>query len=277
MDIQAKDIALRLGETPALAGVDISLRGGEMVGLIGPNGAGKTTLLRVLAGLAKPDAGTLLYGGRRAAELGRREFARRVAFLAQGGQVHWPMRVDHLVALGRLPHRHPITGPDAQDRAAVDRALAAADIGHLRLRSAQTLSGGERMRVLLARALAVEADMLLADEPVAALDPFHQLQIMELMRNTARGGCGVAVVLHDLTLAARFCDRIVLLRKGRVLADGGPDEVLTDEHLSLAFGVQVLRGRHGREAFVLPWRMETADVNDEAGRGEEHGRHRLRL
>ena len=254
MEIHAWDIAVRLGETPALAGVDISLRGGETVGLIGPNGAGKSTLLRVLAGLTVPDEGAVLYGGRPASALDRREFARRIAFLAQGGQVHWPMRVDHLVALGRLPHRRPMSGAGPRDRAAVDRALSAADIEHLRTRSAETLSGGERMRVLLARALAVEADILLADEPVAALDPFHQLQIMELLRNTARAGCGVAVVLHDLTLAARFCDRLVLLRSGRVLADGHPSEVLTDGHLSAAFGVQVLRGRQDEEAFVLPWR-----------------------
>ncbi|KGM30734.1 ATP-binding cassette domain-containing protein, partial [Inquilinus limosus] len=124
---------------------------------------------------------------------------------------------------------------------------------HLRLRTVGTLSAGERMRVLFARALAVEAPMLFADEPVAALDPFHQLQIMELLQARARAGAGVLVVLHDLALAGRFCDRLVLLQDGRVLADGAPDDVLTDDHLRRAYAVEVQRGQRDGVGYVLPW------------------------
>ena len=196
------------------------MRPGEMVGLIGPNGSGKTTLLRILANLRTPEAGRVRYAGRTAAEVGARELARQIAYLAQGGAVHWPMRVEALVALGRLPHRRPFQGLDAADRDAIEQAMIAADVVALRGRTMGQVSGGERMRILLARALAVDAPMLLADEPIAALDPLHQLQVMELLRTTARNGRGVIVVLHDLALAARFCDRLVLLAQGGILVEG---------------------------------------------------------
>jgi iron complex transport system ATP-binding protein len=192
------------------------------------------------------------YDGKPRREMGQATLARRLSFLAQGGNVYWPLRVDHIVALARLPHRRPFAGMSAEDHAAVERAIAAVDITHLRLRTAATLSGGERMRVLLARALAVEAEMLLADEPVAALDPLHQLRIMELLRSAAQKGVGVVVVLHDLTLASRFCDRIVLLADGRVLLDGAPSE-LSDQLIAEAYGVTTFRGEHGGQPFVVPW------------------------
>ena len=154
--------------------------------------------------------------------------------------------------LGRLPHRRAYSGPSAADRAAIEAALEAADVGHLRARTLHSLSGGERARVLLARALAVQAELLLADEPVAALDPLHQLQAMALLRSVARSGSGVVAVLHDLTLAARFCDRLIVLAGGRVLADG-PPSVLTDAVLAAAYGVDALRGEHGGEPFIVPW------------------------
>jgi iron complex transport system ATP-binding protein len=253
MDIEASNITARYGDTPVLRAVDFAARAGEMVGLIGPNGSGKTTLLRILANLRAPEAGTIRYSGKTAVELGARNLARRISYLAQGGEVHWPMRADALVALGRLPHRGAAGGADARDRDAVMRAMAAADVSHLRERTMRQVSGGERMRILLARALAVEGELLLADEPTAALDPLHQLQVMTLLRASVRDGHGVIVVLHDLALAMRFCDRLVLLAEGGVLVEGSPAAVLTDAHLARAYGVDVVRGERDGVPFLLPW------------------------
>ena len=253
MDIVARGIAIRYGQNTVLRSVDFAMRQGEMVGLIGPNGSGKTSLLRVLAGLRAADAGTVRYGGRSATDIGSRELARSVAYLSQGGPVHWAMRVETLVALGRLPHRRPFQGHNAADRDAVERALVAADVVSLRNRTMGEVSGGERMRILLARALAVEAQMLLADEPIAALDPLHQLEIMGLLRGVAHQSGGVVVVLHDLALAARFCDRLVLLSNGNVLVDGKPRDVLTDSHVAESYGVDVIRGECEGVPYLLPW------------------------
>jgi iron complex transport system ATP-binding protein len=253
MRIEAEDISVRLGSVDALQGVDFAADAGEIVGLIGPNGSGKTTLLRALANLRVPDRGRVRYAGKSAAEVGAAELSRQIAYLVQGGEVHWPMRVEALVALGRLPHRRHFQRSAAADGTAIERAMLAADIVSLRERTMNQLSGGERMRVLLARALAVEAPMLLADEPVAALDPLHQLQVMDLLRQKAVSGGGVVVVLHDLSLAARFCDRLVLLCGGKVLARGGPATVLTDSNVAAAFGVDVVRGERDGAVFVLPW------------------------
>jgi iron complex transport system ATP-binding protein len=258
MRIEASNATVRFGDAIALDGVDCAVRSGELVALIGPNGAGKSTLMRVLADLQPLHAGEARYDGKRARALGRGELARRVAFLAQDGEAHWPLRVDHLVGLGRLPHRRPFFGPGAADRAAVEAALAAADVAHLRARTLGALSGGERARVLLARALAVQAEILLADEPVAALDPLHQLQAMARLRAVAREGAGVVVVLHDLTLAVRFCDRLIVLAGGRVLADG-PPAVLTDAVLAAAYGVEAARGEHLGEPFIVPWRASAGE------------------
>lgn len=275
MRIEAETISVRLGSVDALQAVDFSANAGEIVGLIGPNGSGKTTLLRALANLRAPDSGWVRYAGRSAADVGAPELSRQIAYLAQGGEVHWPMRVEALVALGRLPHRRRLQRSAAADRAAIESAMLAADVAFLRERTMSQISGGERMRVLLARALAVEAPMLLADEPVAALDPLHQLQVMELLRRKAADGGGVVVVLHDLALAARFCDRLVLLSNGRVLATGEPAAVLTDANLAAAFGVDVVRGEHEGAAFVLPWSPSQRPVSaaDEQAFGDD-GAHR---
>ena len=253
MEIEARDVAVRFGCITVLRTVSMTVRAGEIVGLIGPNGSGKTTLLRILANLRSPDDGYVVYAGRPAHEIGARRLSQQVSYLAQGASVHWPMQVEALVGLGRLPHRRPMQGPGTDDLGAVERAMAACDVSAFRNRTMSEMSGGERLRVLLARALAVEAPVLLADEPIAALDPLHQISVMELLRKTAHEGRGVVVVLHDLALAARYCDRLILLAHGGVRAEGTADEVLTDAHIASAYGVDVVRGERDGTPYVLPW------------------------
>lgn len=253
MKVAGANISVRLGETQALADVSFEALPGRVTGLIGPNGSGKTTLLRVLAGLQAADTGAVSYGDIPAPQLSAKALARTVAYLAQGGVVHWPVRCEALVALGRLPHRGRFGGLSERDRAAIDSAMLATDTLQFRDRSIDQLSGGEKVRVLLARALAVEAPVILADEPIAALDPLHQLEVMALLRRKAEEGATVIAVLHDLPLVSRFCDRLVLLREGGVVAQGDTHDVLTDDNLSAAFGVRVTRGWHEDQAYVLPW------------------------
>ncbi|MGB8275518.1 MAG: ABC transporter ATP-binding protein [Alphaproteobacteria bacterium] len=252
-DLAARNVRVKLGGRTILHGVDFELAPGRLVALVGPNGAGKTTLLRAMAALL-PFEGAILLGGRPVESFARRAFARTVSFLPQGQLVHWPLSVRRLVALARLPHLAPWQRPGRSDHEAIERAMDRTDIWMFAERPVTTLSAGERARALFARALAVEAPVLLADEPVAALDPYHQLQMMELLRAYADDGRAVAVVLHDLTLASRFCDRVSLVAEGRPVADGPPDAVFTDDNLRLAYGVEVLRGAQDGQTFVLPWR-----------------------
>lgn len=256
MAITASGISVTLGGKSILQQVDAQIRPGEILGLIGPNGAGKTTLLRVLAALLTPEQGRVDHDGASVRDLGRGPLARRVAFLAQGGEAPAALSVEALVGLGRLPHRHPFAEAGEADRQAVARALSRCDAAGFAERAVGTLSGGERRRVLLARALAVEAPYLLADEPLAGLDPQHQLDTLKLLRRISGEGTGVVVVLHDLTLAARFCDRLLLLDRGRRIAYGSPVEVLDDSRLAGVFGIHALRGSHAGEPFILPWRTQ---------------------
>ena len=259
MRIEAEALVLRYRDRAALAGVSCALKPGELVGLIGPNGAGKSTLIRVIAGLRKADEGAISYDGRPAATVPRAELARRIAYLAQSGGADWPLSVEHVVALGRLPHRVPFAAPSAADRAAIERAMQSAEVAEFRHRTLAELSGGERARVLLARALAVEAEMLLADEPIAALDPLHQLRAMELLRAVVDRGAGVVAVLHDLTLAVRFCDRLIVMRDGRVIADGKP-AVLDARVLAQAYGIEALRGEQDGRPWLVPWRAAKVEL-----------------
>ena len=250
--LTTSDLTISFGSKPVVDGVSLAIERGELVGLIGPNGAGKTTLLRALVSLVEPDRGVVQLDGAMISELSGRRRARALAYLAQSPAVHWPLAVRRLVALGRLPHLEPWQAPGADDEAAIDAALAATDIVDLQSRTLGTLSGGERRLAILARALAVGADLLLADEPVAALDPGHQLQVMELLKELTRGAHAAIVVLHDLTLAGRFCDRLILLHAGRIYAEGRPDDVLNDANLAEVYGV---RARFGAapERYIVPW------------------------
>jgi len=228
--------------------MDIALNSGELVGLIGPNGAGKSTLLAMLAGLLTPDSGRVELDGQALQSLGNDERARRLAWLEQQATVHWPISVERVVALGRTPWLQPWQRASGEDRDRVEAAMLATDCIALRQRTVATLSGGERTRVLLARALAGEPQILLADEPTAALDLAHQLQTMELLRGCADRGLCCGIVLHDLALATRYCDRVYLLHHGRLHSHGSPDTVLDEQTFAQVYGVQV-----GRGSQPVPW------------------------
>jgi iron complex transport system ATP-binding protein len=234
--LAARDVTVRLGGATIVEHATLALRGGELAVLVGPNGAGKTTLLRALTGLLPAD-GTIALGGEPLASLKARERARRVAYLPQGHVFYWPMAVSSIVMLGREPHADPFSGTSPEDRAAVAHALATTETEAFSERDVTTLSGGERARVALARALATQASVLLADEPTASLDPRHQLVVMELLRQQARGGNAVLATMHDLTLAARFADRVIVMHEGRLVGEGSPAEALTPERLASVFGV----------------------------------------
>ena len=232
---------------PVLEQVSLSVAKGEMVGLIGPNGAGKTALLRLAVGFEKADAGEIRLDDAPLSALSAAERARRLAYLPQQPETAWPITVAQAVALGRLPHG------DRNDDA-VARALEAVGMSELADRPLTRLSGGERALVLLARALAVEAGLLLLDEPTANLDPSHQLRVMEVLRRRADEGDTVVVVMHDLSLATRSCDRLAVLHRGRIAADGAPDAILDDPLLRAVFSITVERGQMEGRPFLVPSR-----------------------
>ncbi|MDP1872554.1 ABC transporter ATP-binding protein [Phenylobacterium sp.] len=237
-ELAAEDLNLTLGGKPVLAGVSATFRTGEVVAILGANGVGKSTLLSCLAGLRRPASGLCRLDGRPLGGLSAKVRAQQIGFIPQTPEIAWGLEVRTLVGLGRTPWLGA-RGLGVADEVAVDRALAAAHLQPLAHRDVTTLSGGERARVLIARALAGEPDWLLADEPLAGLDPRHQLDAADLFRRMAHErGCGVIITLHDLTLAARLADRIIVLVEGRVLADGPPREALTAEVLAVAYGVE---------------------------------------
>ena len=221
----------QLGVPGRLAPLDLSLESGQLLGVIGPNGAGKSTLLSALAGLTHY-RGELRLQGTRADLLTPRSRARQVGYLPQQQRSAWGLAVEDVVSLGRLPWGD-------QKKEAIDAALAATGLLELRHKRVERLSGGEQARVWLARLLAGEARLLLADEPLASLDLLQQRRVMQLLREQADAGRGVVLSLHDLSLAARYCDRLCLLRQGRLLAWGTPAEVLTPDLLGEAFEVPV--------------------------------------
>jgi iron complex transport system ATP-binding protein len=233
-----ESLSLTLGAQQVLDGISGSFQPGRVTAVLGPNGAGKSTLLACLAGLRQPDRGRVLINGRPRAALPLRDLAKRIGLLPQSADVHWDVDVETLVALGRYPHRSG-WGESPADRASVARAMTAADVTQFARRPVTALSGGERARVLLARVLAGEPEWLLADEPLANLDPAHQLDALTCLRSAAAAGAGVVVVLHDLNHAMRVADDVLLLSGGRVVAQGPPEAVLTPERIADTYGVSV--------------------------------------
>lgn len=226
--LRLSDLTVRRGGRIVVSGVSFWLDGHEIVGLIGPNGAGKTSLMRGALGLLPAEGESSLQ------RLSPRERAKAAGWMPQTREIAWPVTVETLVTLGRIPHLP--SGP--ADRAAVDAALNRLELGAYRQRVATQLSGGEQARVLLARVLAQETPLILADEPIAGLDPAHQIATMQVFRDLAAEGRGILVALHDLGLAARYCDRLLLMHKGRIVADGPPTDVLSKVNLREIFGVR---------------------------------------
>jgi iron complex transport system ATP-binding protein len=247
------------GPIRAVAGLDLSVDGAELLCLIGPNGCGKSTLLRLCAGLLEPRSGRVELDGSPAASLAPRERARRVALVPQYLPALPEVRVEDFVRSGRYAHLRRWNRSTPRDEELVREALAACDAAEFARRGLGELSGGQRQRVLIARALVQEAPLVLIDEPTSALDPEHQIRVFELLERSRALGSTVVVATHDLNLAGQFATRLVLLREGRVAADGRTAAVLRPEVLTpvygphLCFGERVLAGG-GAQPFVLPWR-----------------------
>lgn len=242
--IRLSGVRCRLGGRIVLDGVEAAAAAGEVVAIAGPNGAGKSTLLRCAAGLLTPEGGEVRLDGRLLASWPRRARARRLAYLPQRVALPFAATAGQVVGWGRYPHRHPFTGGDSRGAAVVADALARVEAAALAERPFATLSGGEQQRCLIAAALAQEPRVLLLDEPSAGLDPPHGRRLFRLLAELAAGGMAVAVVTHDLNLAACFAHRIYLLASGRVVATGGPGVVLTGVNIELAYGPGLVVGRH---------------------------------
>lgn len=237
--LAVRSLVCRLGDRTVLEGVELAFSSGQLSAIVGPNGAGKTTLLRHLGGLDTPFSGAIDLDGQSLAALGTAARARRIAYLPQGASIHWPLLGRDLVALGRLPHGADLSRPLSDtDADAVARALSRVKGTPFADRRVDELSQGERARLVLARVLATEAAVILADEPVASLDPAYALDTMTLLKAEAARGVCVIVCLHDLGLTARFADRVVLLKAGRVVADGPPPVALRSDLIEDTYGVE---------------------------------------
>lgn len=245
MSLVADNLALARGGARVVEGLGATLQCGRITAIVGPNGAGKSSLLLGLAGLRTPVSGSVTLGGQSLASLDPRARARAIGYLPQSPDIAWDVAVENLVALGRLPWRDRGT-------AAIEAAIAALDLEQLRHRPVSRLSGGERARVLLARVLAGEPQWILADEPLAALDLAHQLALVAHLRACARAGQGVVMVLHDLALAMNHADRVLVLKAGRLIADGPPADALVPQTIAQAWGVKAAwLGDVGAKALVV--------------------------
>lgn len=239
MILSTNSLTLSYNGHAVVQDLDLEIPPRSIIGLVGPNGAGKTTVLRALAGLIEPVSGEALIQGKNACSLDKRHRARLIGWVPQQELAAWPLTVSEVVRLGRAPHRGWLMPYTEMDRKIVECALARADLSTLKHRPVDKLSGGELQRVLIARVLAQEPEVLLLDEPTANLDVHHQVQVLDLVRElVSERGLSVVMAIHDLGLAARYCDQLVLMHRGRSVRVGPPDEVLTPENLREVFGVQ---------------------------------------
>lgn len=246
MSLELRHISSGYGKTPVLDNVHARAAKGDFIGLVGPNGAGKTCLLKTIAGLIQPTEGQLGLDGKDLSTFPPKQRAKHISYLAQERSAAWPLTVRELVTLGRAPFRGPLGEVSAKGEAAIAQAINAVKCEDMVERRFDHLSGGEQARVLLARALAVDAPVMLADEPVAALDPFYQISIMQTLQTEAVRGKTIIASLHDLSLAQQFCSRIWVLDKGQLVRDDLAERALGAKILHEVFGV-----RRSADGFVL--------------------------
>ena len=235
--LSGHNIDYRIEAIRILEDIDIQVEAGELVGLIGPNGAGKSSLLRLLTGVEACSEGEVRFEDKPLALMPAMQRAQRMGYLVQGAMAHWPFSVEKVIELGRIPYQKWWQQASGEDRQKVEAAMAKTETLAFRNRIVTTLSGGEQTLVMLARIFATEPELIFADEPVAALDPYHQLHVMEILRNHAAANRAAIVVLHDLSLAARFCDRLYLLNHGKLDCSGSVSNVLTRENIARVYGV----------------------------------------
>ena len=238
MTITVEHLSLKVGQTDLVKAASFDLHPGHLTVLIGPNGAGKTSLLRGVLGLLSPAAGEVRLDDVSLHTLSARARARRIAYLPQGRELAWPNRVEDIVALGRFAHGGALGSLSDLDQSAVMQALAACDLEHLADRRADTLSGGEQARMHFARALAAQTPYLIADEPVAGLDPRQQLRTLDLIQRYTQNGGGALIVLHDLALAAKYADHLIWMQMGEIVAQGSVESTLNAARLSEVFGIE---------------------------------------
>jgi iron complex transport system ATP-binding protein len=236
--LQGNALSFAIDGVEILRDISVAVHEGELVGLIGPNGAGKSTLLRLLCGIENATQGNVQWQETNLSALALENRAKMIGYLAQGARAHWPVSVERVVELGRLPYQGLWPRSAVSDKIAIENAMQMTETAAYKNRIATTLSGGEQTLVMLARIFATQPQLIFADEPVATLDPYHQLHVMELLRSHAQGGNAGVVVLHDLALAARFCDRLYLFQHGQIFASGTPLEVLTQENLRAVYGIE---------------------------------------
>ena len=239
MILRTQELALGYNGSRIIKHFNLEIPAGAVLGLIGPNGSGKTTLLRALAGLIKPFEGSVFLEERDIWTIPSRERAQQIGWVPQRERLAWALTVEEVVALGRAPHRGWLLPLTLADRQVIDRVLRLTELAELKDRKVDKLSGGEFQRVLIARALAQEPRVLLLDEPVANLDVHHQMQVMDFVRELVIDqGITAVVAIHDLTSAARYCDQLILLDKGRQICAGEPDEVLQSRYITQVFKVE---------------------------------------
>lgn len=242
MSLVVEQLSAAYGKTPVIKGIGFKVESGELIGLIGPNGSGKSALLKTLAGLIKPVSGQVLWQDENVHTMTARARAKTISWLDQNREVGWNLSVREVVALGRAPWRGALGRLSRADEAAIEQALELAQCQDLHARGFSELSGGEQARVLLARALAVDAGLILADEPVAALDPAYQLMGLQILQAQARRGKTVIVSLHNLALARQFCSRLLVMDKGQLVAGGPGKTALSDDILESVFGIRYRNG-----------------------------------
>lgn len=236
--LECNNLGFAYGKKPIIGGVNLRFNKGEFVGLIGPNGAGKSTLLNLLTGLLKPTSGHVNLVGQPLKQYKQRDIARHISLVPQDVSIDYAFTVREIVAMGRNPHLGAFQPETQRDRELIDLAMSKTDLSQMTTRSVNQLSGGERQRVFIARAIAQEAPILLMDEPTASLDLCHQLEVLSLVKALTESGHLAIAAIHDLALASRFCDRLVLLAEGKIVSQGSPAEVLTKENLYRYFSIE---------------------------------------